>query len=205
MQRAPFVPLSAYCSFVPPHLLSPPQLAGFHWPLSNMLEPQVCIITSCKVPVCMKLLANPPITVTRKVFFLVFVSVMFACQVWASLYFVYGFPFFLSVPFDKPTPSDNPAGINIPTFHIPLPISVVDEAWVSPPPPLLPFRFSSLFVLVYGFLLFLSIFAWKRPLSRYSERNRCSLLPQTLASSWANKAMLLGMTTLVASLGVSFF
>lgn len=158
MQRAPFIPLSAYSTFVPPRRPSPPQLAGFYWP--PLQHPW-----TLSVPICMNFLANPSITVTEKVFFLVFVSMMLACQVWASVYFVYGFPLFLSIPFGKPTPSDNLTGINITTFHITLSISLVDQVWVSSLPPLL--SVSQVFLSACSCLCvlpFLNLFLhWKGP------------------------------------------
>lgn len=150
MRLAPFITFS-----VCPSLLPFPSPAGaVQATPSSILDPLGCIPMHCKVPVCLRVLASPPVAVTGQLCFWLLCLLMLIVQ-------VSGLRMFVSLPFlilltDKTI---------IPTLHTSLPVTVTDVVCSHPHlPHHVSVRFASLF----------SLFLFVAPLTRYAQRSRHS-------------------------------
>lgn len=134
---APFITFS-----VCPSLLPFPSPAGtVPATPSSILDPLGCITMHCKLPVCLRVLASPPVAVTGQLCFWLLCLLMLIIQ-------FSGLRVFVSLPFlilltDK---------TSIPTLHTSLPITVTDVVCSHPHlPHHVSVRFASLLsVLVCG-------------------------------------------------------
>lgn len=155
---APFITFSVCPSLLP----FPPPAGTVPATPSSILDPLGCIPMHCQVPVCLWVLASPPVAVTGQLCFCLLCLLMLIVQVSRLCVFV-SLPFLILLT-DK---------TSIPMLHTSLPITVTDVVCSHPH---LPHHVSVRFVSLFSLFLFVS------PLTRYAQRSRHS--PPTFPCSY---------------------